>query len=136
MDADEWGSIYYFELEGKAKQKRDWTIMFNNKLSKVYPMCVLCSRTIGLANILAVRLIRRTFEHVLNANSIIVIDLIFIPAVLIVRKLSQYSLYTWHAFVTTFRWRKYSCSSCIRRILQSTSVTKHFHKQFSIRIRE
>ena len=40
LDADEWDSIYYIDLEGKAKLKRVWTVMFINKLSKIYPMCV------------------------------------------------------------------------------------------------
>ena len=50
---------------------------YSNKLSKIYPMCVLKFKTICLANFPAVRLIRPTFEHVLNANSEIVIDSIY-----------------------------------------------------------
>ena len=59
---------------GKSKAKRDWTIMFSNKHCRIYPICVDKFKNYWFSNFPSVRLILRTFEHVLNAISIIAIN--------------------------------------------------------------
>ena len=98
--------------------------------------------TIGLANFPSIRLIGRTFEHVLNANSIIVIDLIFIPTVLIVQMILQYSLYHMACFRCNISMERLLmlvmyqivCGDMLGEFCKvRNSITKYFNRQFSIR---
>ena len=141
LDADEWESIYYVDLEGKAKLKRDWTIMFSNKLSKIYPMCVLKFKNYWFSKLSSRKVNSPYFRACAeckfhncylfdfytdgpdNTNNITI------------QFISHGTLSLQHSDGETTHARHVSGSmrTHVGDILQSTPVTKYFHKQFSIR---
>ena len=47
FDIDEWDKIRFINLHGRERLNKDWTAVFSDKISKIYPACVLNSIIIG-----------------------------------------------------------------------------------------
>ena len=41
LDIDEWDKIHFINLHGRERLNKDWTAVFSDKISKIYPACVL-----------------------------------------------------------------------------------------------
>ncbi|KAI6660750.1 hypothetical protein LOD99_10257 [Oopsacas minuta] len=41
LEIGEWDSIHFIDLQGRDMLNGDWTAVFSNKISKIYPACVL-----------------------------------------------------------------------------------------------
>ena len=41
LDIDEWDKIHFIDLHGRERLNRDWTTVFSEKISKLYPACDL-----------------------------------------------------------------------------------------------
>eukprot|EP00800_Vazella_pourtalesii_P010713 TRINITY_DN2613_c0_g1_i2.p1 TRINITY_DN2613_c0_g1~~TRINITY_DN2613_c0_g1_i2.p1 ORF type:complete len:182 (+),score=5.79 TRINITY_DN2613_c0_g1_i2:1445-1990(+) len=41
LEIDEWDKIHFIDLHGRERLNRDWTTVFSENISKLYPACVL-----------------------------------------------------------------------------------------------
>ena len=41
LDIDEWDKNHFINLHGRERLNKDWTAVFSDKISKIYPACVL-----------------------------------------------------------------------------------------------
>ena len=143
LDVDEWNSIHFIDIEGRDKLNRDWTVLFSSKVSKIYPMCVLKFNNYWFKKISSRKVNSPYFRACADCKFLNCYSLEFyidenmtcLPGstnTLAVHFISKGSLSVQH----NNGENKYARHvSGIQRthlggILQHTSVSKYFHKQF------